>query len=61
MSYQAITLTSSPVVVVSSASTVDSALTNVVGDVVKVMSWYDNEMGYSQRLYDLARYVAERL
>jgi glyceraldehyde 3-phosphate dehydrogenase len=43
------------------SSTVDSALTNVVGDVAKVMSWYDNEMGYSQRLYDLARYVAERL
>jgi glyceraldehyde 3-phosphate dehydrogenase len=43
------------------SSTVDSALTNVVGDVAKVMSWYDNEMGYSQRLFDLARYVAERL
>ena len=43
------------------SSTVDAALTTVVGDVVKVMSWYDNEMGYSQRLFDLARFVAEKL
>ncbi len=43
------------------SSTVDAALTTVVGDVAKVMSWYDNEMGYSQRLFDLARYVAEKL
>jgi len=43
------------------SSTVDSALTTVVGDVVKVMSWYDNEMGYSQRLFDLTRFVAQKL
>jgi glyceraldehyde 3-phosphate dehydrogenase len=43
------------------SSTVDSALTTVLGDMVKVLSWYDNEMGYSQRLFDLARYVGERL
>jgi glyceraldehyde 3-phosphate dehydrogenase len=43
------------------SSTVDAALTTVAGDVVKVLSWYDNEMGYSQRLFDLARYVGERL
>jgi glyceraldehyde 3-phosphate dehydrogenase len=43
------------------SSSVDSALTTVVGDTVKVMSWYDNEMGYSQRLYDLAKFVAEKL
>ena len=43
------------------SSTVDAALTTVIGDVVKVLSWYDNEMGYSQRLFDLARYVGERL
>ncbi len=40
---------------------VDSALTTVVGDQVKVLAWYDNEMGYSQRLFDLAKYVGERL
>jgi glyceraldehyde 3-phosphate dehydrogenase len=43
------------------SSTVDAALTTVIGDQVKVLSWYDNEMGYSQRLFDLARHVAERL
>jgi glyceraldehyde 3-phosphate dehydrogenase len=43
------------------SSTVDAALTTVVNDMVKVLSWYDNEMGYSQRLFDLARYVGERL
>jgi glyceraldehyde 3-phosphate dehydrogenase len=43
------------------SSSVDSQLTTVVGDQVKVMSWYDNEMGYSQRLYDLAKFVAEKL
>jgi len=43
------------------SSTVDSALTTVIGDTVKVMSWYDNEMGYSQRLFDLAAFVASKL
>ena len=43
------------------SSSVDADLTIVVGDLVKVMSWYDNEMGYSQRLLDLAAFVAERL
>jgi glyceraldehyde 3-phosphate dehydrogenase len=43
------------------SSSVDAPLTSVVGDMVKVMSWYDNEMGYSQRLYDLAKFVAEKL
>jgi glyceraldehyde 3-phosphate dehydrogenase len=42
------------------SSTVDAALTTVKGDLVKVMSWYDNEMGYSQRLFDLARFVASK-
>ncbi|MGE0404218.1 MAG: type I glyceraldehyde-3-phosphate dehydrogenase [Kofleriaceae bacterium] len=40
---------------------VDSALTTVIGDQVKVLAWYDNEMGYSQRLFDLAKFVAEKL
>jgi len=43
------------------SSTVDAALTTAVGDQVKVLSWYDNEMGYSQRLLDLAKFVAEKL
>ena len=43
------------------SSTVDASLTTAVGDQVKVYAWYDNEMGYSQRLFDLARFVAGKL
>ena len=43
------------------SSTVDLALTTAIGDQVKVMSWYDNEMGYSQRLLDLAGFVSKGL
>jgi glyceraldehyde 3-phosphate dehydrogenase len=43
------------------SATVDAALTTVVGDQVKVMAWYDNEMGYSQRLFDVAKFIAGQL
>ena len=43
------------------SSIVDGASTNLVGGLVKVMAWYDNEWGYSSRCVDLARYVGERL
>ena len=44
------------------SSTVDSGFTSVVdGTLVQVMSWYDNEMGYSTRLKDLAEYVGAQL
>ena len=46
---------------IATRATVDAALTTAIGDLVKVMAWYDNEMGYSQRLFDLAKFVAERL
>jgi glyceraldehyde 3-phosphate dehydrogenase len=43
------------------SSIVDSAYTKVMdGDFVKVMSWYDNEWGYSSRCVDLAIVLAER-
>merc|ERR1712039_176887 len=44
------------------SNSVDSALTMVMGeDLVKVVMWYDNEWGYSQRVIDLTAIVAEKM
>ncbi|MGO4103209.1 type I glyceraldehyde-3-phosphate dehydrogenase [Leifsonia sp. YAF41] len=43
------------------SSIFDAGLTKVIGDQVKVASWYDNEWGYSNRLVDLTEFVAESL
>ncbi len=43
------------------SSIVDASLTMVMGgDLVKVVAWYDNEWGYSQRVVDLAELVGEK-
>ncbi len=43
------------------SSIVDADLTMVMGgDMVKVIAWYDNEWGYSQRVVDLAEIVAQK-
>jgi glyceraldehyde 3-phosphate dehydrogenase len=36
----------------------DSQLTSVLGKMVKIVSWYDNEMGYSHRLADLIKKIS---
>ncbi|MET4100135.1 glyceraldehyde 3-phosphate dehydrogenase [Agrococcus sp. UYP10] len=43
------------------SSIYDSGLTKVMGDQVKISSWYDNEWGYSCRLVDLAALVGSKL
>jgi glyceraldehyde-3-phosphate dehydrogenase (NAD(P)) len=43
------------------SSIVDGSLTMVLGgDMIKVIAWYDNEWGYSQRVVDLAEIVAQK-
>ena len=43
------------------SSCVDLALTNVIDGMVKVVAWYDNEAGFSNRVIDLAAHVGNNL
>lgn len=43
------------------SSIVDGPTTYVVGDMVKVLAWYDNEAGYSNRMVDLAVMIGSQL
>jgi len=42
------------------SSILDAPLTKVVGNSVKVLSWYDNEWGYSNRVVDLIDFLVEK-
>jgi len=42
------------------SSCVDASLTNVIGNTIKVVSWYDNEAGFSNRVLDLVNYIASK-
>ena len=45
----------------SHSSIIDGQLTKVIdGDLVKVVSWYDNEWGYSCRVNDLTLFLANK-
>ena len=45
----------------SNSSIVDAEYTKVIGgNLVKILSWYDNEWGYSCRVRDLIKYIAQK-
>ena len=54
-------LVSSDIVGDPFSSIVDAGLIRVLGNQVKMSSWYDNEWGYSNRLVDLSAYMAKSL
>ena len=43
------------------SSIVDAPLTSVMGKTAKVIAWYDNEVGFSNRVIDLANHIASKL
>jgi glyceraldehyde 3-phosphate dehydrogenase len=51
-------LVSSDIVGSPASCTFDSKLTMAMGNLVKVLGWYDNEWGYSNRLVDITRITA---
>jgi len=57
LAYSEEPLVSSDIVGSPYSSIFDAGLTMAQGDLVKVLSWYDNEAGYSNRLVDLALIV----
>ena len=42
------------------SSVVDLSLTQSISNMVKIVAWYDNEWGYSNRVVDLAKYIASK-
>jgi glyceraldehyde 3-phosphate dehydrogenase len=61
LSYTEDPIVSSDIVTDPSSCIFDSGLTKVIGDQVKVVGWYDNEWGYSNRLLDLVKLVGAGL
>ena len=54
-------IVSSDIVGDPASATVDGLLTAAMGDMYKIVSWYDNEWGYSNRLADITAFVAGQL
>jgi len=54
-------IVSADIVTDPSSCIFDAGLTKVIGNTVKVVGWYDNEWGYSNRLVDLVGYVGKKL
>jgi glyceraldehyde 3-phosphate dehydrogenase len=54
-------IVSADIVTDPSSCIVDAGLTKVIGTTAKVVGWYDNEWGYSNRLVDLTNYIGKSL
>ncbi len=61
LSYSEAPIVSSDIVTDPASCIFDAPLTKVIGDQVKVVGWYDNEWGYSNRLVDLVNHVGASL
>jgi len=61
LSYTEDPIVSSDIVTDPSSCIFDAGLTKALGTTVKVVGWYDNEWGYSNRLVDLVGYVGKSL
>ncbi len=61
LTYAADPIVSSDIVTDPASCIFDAELTKVIGNEVKVVGWYDNEWGYSNRLVDLVRVVGSSL
>jgi glyceraldehyde 3-phosphate dehydrogenase len=61
LSYTEDPIVSSDIVTDPSSCIFDSGLTKVIGTTAKVVGWYDNEWGYSNRLVDLIKMVGRGL
>jgi len=54
-------IVSADIVTDPSSCILDAGLTKVIGTTAKVVGWYDNEWGYSNRLVDLIKYIGKTL
>jgi glyceraldehyde 3-phosphate dehydrogenase len=61
LKYYDVPIVSSDIVTDPHSSIFDSLLTKVIDNQAKVVSWYDNEWGYSNRLVDLVGLVGKSL
>jgi glyceraldehyde 3-phosphate dehydrogenase len=61
LTYAADPIVSADIVTDPASCIFDAELTKVIGDQVKVVGWYDNEWGYSNRLVDLTALVGSSL
>ncbi len=61
LSYTEDPIVSADIVTDPSSCILDAGLTKVIGTTVKVVGWYDNEWGYSNRLVDLIQYIGKSI